>query len=400
MSIFQTEKYWEQAKNLVAEQSDLESGTEEYYKVAMSVYKELTKCADGDEIVDRLRQEGAISKHAHDIYREESQTLKIARRLFTPKEEEQEKNADFSDYLKNTGTGILAGGTLALAGSGLSSAAKAIQRHRLKKDRPSRLKEIAKFTPTIREMDPEVVNEAMRTLEFYNPEMAKQPLVAGTFLKSIHHYGGVTPEMANILKQDSNTKNVTDILGRGVDMSLKSSPFSSKTMGNQDFINAGKLLLDTEKKDAGESAGLIKKHLHKKMKLSSAEEQTKQADLGDVVSGAGKLALGIGSLSLAAKGGTMLMNKLTRNHRLDKIKEFNPSLKKVDGKLLEQELKTLERLSPQVSRDPLAAGGFLKDMAKRKGVDIKHVKDLVDTSNREDQENPFLTAGKAFGKSI
>jgi hypothetical protein len=105
-------------------------------------------------------------------------------------------------------------------------------------------------------------------------------------------------------------------------------------------------------------------------------------------------------LTALGKGANVLYDKITRNHRLEKVKEFSPDLKKADPKLLNQGMKTLERLNPQISKDPLAAGGFLKQIVKNKGVKIPDVREIVETANREDQASPFITASKALGKDL
>jgi hypothetical protein len=381
----QDEKHWDTAKSKVLEEyPNVKEGSDDFYKITMGIYKKMSKSASGEDIINNLKAEGVLSKNAVDKYRDERQYLDIVSKLFTFQEEK------VATLAEDFGKGLLIGGGTALAGLGVAGANKGIQRYLARKGRPGRMKDIIKFSPIVKEMDPALVNEGMRTLENYNPEMAKHPLIAGSFLKSIHNYGGVTPEQANILKGNKGDSNdLVRTLGEGVGTATKYNKG-----GIQDLTKAYELLNDEEKTSA-------KKKLMKK--LNSADE-TKEAGFKETIKnmGYGALAAGAGVAGLAAvgKGGSMIYNKLSREGRLNAVKEFSPELKKANPKLLNAGMKTLERLSPQVSRDPLAAGGFLKQIIKGKGLKPTGTKDIVDTANRENKENPFLTAGKILGKDL
>lgn len=402
------EKHWETAKSKVLEEyPNVKEGSDDFYKITMGIYKKMSKSASGEDIIRNLREEGVLSKNAVDKYREERQYINIVSKLFTPQEE---KVAD--GYVSDVGKGVLTGIGLLGAGAGLSYGAKGIQRYLARKSRPERMKDIIKFSPIVKEMDPALVNEGMRTLENYNPEMAKHPLIAGSFLKSIHNYGGVTPEQANILKgQKGDGSDFAKTLGEGAGMATKYNKG-----GLQDLTKAHDLLREYSEKGLnqkelangaepimyGKERAQLRERINKK--IVHASDETKEAGFSDTAKsvGMGALAAGVGVAGLAGvgKAGSMIYNRLSREGRLNAVKEFSPELKKADPKLLNAGMKTLERLSPQVSKDPLAAGGFLKQIVKSKGIKPSATKDLVETANRADQTNPFVSAGTVLSRDL
>jgi len=390
------EKYWEKAKSKVREEyPNVEEGSDDFYKITMGIYKKMTKSASGEDIINNLRAEGVISKNAVDKYREETQYLNIVSKLFNPQEE---KVADFG-YLKNVGSGILTGLGIAGAGYGIASGVGGIRKYLARRKRPERLKEIAKFAPIVKEMDPALVNEGMRTLEDYNPEMAKHPLIAASFLKSIHNYGGITPEQANILKGDSYGGDLTRNLEEGIGIS---SRFHDEG-GTSDLIKAHEFLTDyaenalpskqfflangAEPIEFGKERARIREKIKRNISKYSSDEREK-TKFGDIVKdvGTGTLVAGlaVAGLTGVGKAGSVLYNKLTRKKRLDAVKKYSPELKKVNPELLNVGMKTLERLNPSVSRDPLAAGGFLKEIVKRKGLKSHIAENIADILYRDE----------------
>jgi hypothetical protein len=178
-------------------------------------------------------------------------------------------------------------------------------------------------------MDPKLVTESMKTLEKLNPDYASSPLITASTLKSIHMWGGLSPEQANMLKDQEKFRPA------------------------RDYFREGWKRADGLDKEAKSFSKGVKKSL-----------------VGGLSTGVGAAAIGVAATAggyLAAKA----INSFTRNKRMNEIKAAYPELNKYEPKKLETSLKTIERVNPVFAKDPLVAGGYIKQIIKEKGISPK-----------------------------
>lgn len=196
-----TKSKWSEAKAQInTEYPEIYPNTIEYYKLAMDVYKELTKCASADDLMRSLYQEGSISKEA---------TLKYERNKIDSKVYNKVLNKEGSiwDSLKKNTKGLgdeltrgaIRGAAAALGAGVLYGGAKGISYLSNKINRGRRLENIYKFNPTLRHADKSLINTALNDIERLNPTIAKSPLITGKALKDIITQEGFGPEQAKLI---------------------------------------------------------------------------------------------------------------------------------------------------------------------------------------------------------
>lgn len=350
---------WDRIKEAVKnEYPTITEGGEDFYKLVMSSYKEMNKFASGEEAIESLYKDKVISKVAYDQYKEEKQYLDIVRTVFSKDASWSSFGNTMKDMGEQAGAGLLIGGGLA-AGAGLGKMlVKKIRGKKFDSERHERIKEIARFHPTIKEMDPQLLIQAMKDLEELNPSYAKSPLIAGSYLKSVYYGGGLTPEQANTVRNDKKVDDTRELILKGLSVrrggkGIEKQSEEPKLSFGQNFVN-----------------------------------HTKNTAIKSLVGGAAALGL-----AGAFAGGKAIYKNLSRNSRIEKIKEVHPELKKANVELY---LKTVEKLNPTIASDPLAAGAYIKQLMKGVKTDTLH--QLAETTDKHDRSHVFRSAGEAFLK--
>lgn len=257
------EKKWEKAKEIVKNEYDVKEGSDDYYRLVVGIYKKMTKSANGDEIVQNLYEEGVISKVAFDYYKSEKQYMNIVNKVFGTEKiankinqniniklaEEPKNSHGFlksfgKNFLLTLGASAALSGGAALTVGGLNKIKTLIARSQRKKN----LEKIMKFNPSLKEVDPEVLNEGMRILEDANPSYTKNPILAGTFLKSIHNFNALTPEQYNAINAKEQNVFPSTLSSNLRDLSLsliekaKKKASSLENKKDQKIISAINLL--------------------------------------------------------------------------------------------------------------------------------------------------------------
>ncbi len=358
------ETHWNKAKEIVKkEYPDISEGSKKFYKLVMGIFKKMSKTASAEETIQVLYNENILSKEAVDLFYE-NQKLKEAEEIF--------KEADFSEtktLLSHAAKTKLPEGAmlgLGLAGSAaaLAGGLKGISAIRNRMTRKKRVEEASKFDPSIKEMDPKLVDAAMKDIDRLNPEYSKSPLITGSYLKSINMWGGLNVDQANLLKDENRRKSVTENYAKGFSSMNKNSS-AEKVAVSDTMKNFGKSMGDKAMSGLTNAAGAA-------------------AVTGGVVGGA----------MLATK----LLNKFTRHKRVKEMHELYPELKKYDEKKVSRALETVERVNPSFGKDPYISGGYVKEMLKNKGVSPKTIEGLAESAGNLESYRPFSSAKSYIGK--
>lgn len=229
------ETMWEKSKNIVLkEYPNVPAGSEQFYKLSMGTYKKMNKLATAEETINSLFKEGALSYTAKEKFDNEKLRLEICGSVL-------EKSAGpLADNLKSS---LMTGAIAALTTGGILGGSRLIEKLHSKLNRQKKLKEIYKFSPTIKDMDPSFVHQILDDVESLNPDYARSPMITGKIIKDSFINGGLGPDQANTLKDKDSDSLFAHMRDTALDKAVGSIKYKApKQKKNKDFAKLEKSL--------------------------------------------------------------------------------------------------------------------------------------------------------------